>query len=433
MADRQSDIVAALGDGTRRKHRGRWIWGLVLVAAVAGGGAYWFLGRSAGPSAGVSYRTTEVTRGDIYQTVTATGTIEPRNTVDISSELSGTLSAVHVDFNDSVTTDQVLAELDTTQLEAELAVSQASHAAATASVASAKATLDEAKLNYQTAQNLYDRGVSMQSTLASAKATLARAQASYDQAMANRDLALANYEAQQAELEKAKITSPIDGVVLDVEAEKGQIVAASLSAPTLFTIAEDLSQMELQVDVAEADIGQIVDGDRATFTVEAYDERSFEAEITQVRYASETTDGLVTYKAILSVDNPDLSLRPGMTAVADIIVAEATDVLIVPNAALRYVDPSAAMPAAPEGDAPSAGGGGPSSSGIASLLMPGRPDDTSTTSLKADGKSVWVLRDGQPVKIVVEPGESDGSYTAVTSDALQEGDLVITARLTGSN
>lgn len=427
MTDRQSEIIAALDQGKGSKHRRRWILLAVLVVVLAGGG-YWLFSGS-GNSSAVSYRTSAVTRGDIHQTVTATGTIEPRNTVDISSELSGTLNAVYVDFNDTIKSGDVLAELDTTQLEAELAVSEASHAAATAAVASAKATLDEAKVNYATAQNLFDRGVSMQATVDSAKATLARAQAAYDQALANRDLALANYEAQKAELEKACICSPIDGVVLDVAAEKGQIVAASLSAPTLFTIAEDLSQMELQVDVAEADIGQIAEGDRATFTVEAYDERSFEAEITQVRYASETTDGLVTYKAILAVDNPDLSLRPGMTAVADIIVAEANDVLIVPNAALRYVDPSAAMPAAGEDDAEGGNGG---SSGIFGMLMPGRPGEGDST-LKADGKSVWVLRGGQPVQVTVAPGESDGSYTAVTADDLQEGDQVITARITAAN
>ena len=414
MTDRKSEIAATLASGGRKRHQGRWL--AVLVLAAAAGGGWWFMSDS-GADTGVSYRTSAVTRGDLSVTVTATGTIEPRNVVDISSELSGTVKAVNVDFNATIKAGEVLAELDTTQLDAQLAVSKASHAAATAAVASARATLDEAQVTYNTAVSLHDRGVTTQSSLDGAKATLARAKAAYQQAQANSDLAQANYEAQAAELEKACICSPIDGVVLDVAAEEGQIVAASLSAPVLFTIAEDLSQMELQVDVAEADIGQIADGDRATFTVEAYDERSFSAEISQVRYASEVTDGLVTYKAILSVDNPDLALRPGMTAVADIIVAEARDVLMVPNAALRYVDPSASAAAPAESNG--------NSSGLLGMLMPSRPGEGG----RADGKSLWVLRAGVPVQVAVDVGETDGAHTAVSSDALAEGDLAITARI----
>jgi HlyD family secretion protein len=420
MSDRQSEIVTALQKGERKRHLGRWLGLLVLLAALAGG-AWWYLA-GIGGSGAVSYRTAPVSRGNLEVTVTATGTIEPQSVVEISSELSGTLKAVNVGFNAEVHAGEVLAELDTTKLEAQLEVSRASQAAAGAAVAAAKATLDEANVNAATAQNLFDRGVGTQSSLDAAKATLARAQAAHDQALANRDLALANLKAQQAELEKACICSPIDGVVLDVAAEKGQIVAASLSAPTLFTIAEDLSRMELQVDVAEADIGRIAAGDRATFTVEAYDNRSFSAEITQVRYASEVTEGLVTYKAILAVDNPDLALRPGMTAVADIVVAEEKDVLMVPNAALRYVDPSASQPAPSNGEEEDNRGG------LFGLIMRGHPNGAPAT---ADGKSVWVLRAGVPVQVAVTPGETDGARTAVSSEGLAEGDQVITARITG--
>lgn len=421
MADRRSEIEAALEGAGHKRRWARWVAGLAVLAAITGAG--WFWGSGGGETQVASYRTETVTRGDLEVTITATGTIEPLNLVDISSELSGTLTAVNVDFNDSVAKGDVLARLDTSQIDAQLAVLRASHAAALAQQASAKASFDEAQDTFDTAENLLRRGVATQSSYDAAKAALARAEAALKVAAANVDLSHANYEAELAERAKTEITSPIAGVVLDVAAEPGQIVAASLSAPTLFTIAEDLGQMELQADIAEADIGQVSAGDRATFTVEAYDGESFEAEVTQVRFASEESDGLVYYKAILSVENPDLHLRPGMTAVADIIVAEAQDVLTVPNAALRYTQPVTAE--APEADS------GDNRSGILGMIMPGRPGDNGTTA-RADGKSIWLLRDGQPVKVAVETGATDGSRTVVISDALAEGDLAITARLGGN-
>ncbi|WP_281840901.1 efflux RND transporter periplasmic adaptor subunit [Sinisalibacter aestuarii] len=395
---------------------------VVLVLALAAGGWWYLQGGGQDASASVSYRTDTVTREDLEVTITATGTIEPLNLVEISSELSGTLIEVLVDFNDTVNEGEVLARLDTTEIDAQLAVLNASHAAAEAQLASAQATLDEARESHATSQSLFDRGVVTQSTLDSNRATLARAEAAYHVAEANVALAEANFEAEIARRDKTEITSPITGVVLDVAAEPGQIVAASLSAPTLFTIAEDLSQMELQADIAEADIGQVSAGDNATFTVEAYDTAVFTAQVTQVRFASEESDGLVIYKAILSVENPDLRLRPGMTAVADIVVAEATDALTVPNAALRYVHP---QPAAPEANAQSENDGG---GGLIGMLMPRRPGSNSTGA-RADGKSLWVMRDGVPVQLAVETGATDGSRTVVVSDMLAEGDLVITARL----
>lgn len=414
MSSRQSEIEAKLAAGGRQGHRGRWLAGLVLVAAVAAGGWYFLAGSGSG---GVSYRTGEVTRGDLLVTVTATGTIEPTNTVEISSELSGTLAAVNVDFNDAITAGEVLARLDTTKLEAQLAVTRASQDAAEAQLLSAEATLSEAEDSFATVASLDTRGLITHSDYASAKATLARARAAKAVAAANVDLARANTEAQEAELEKACICSPINGVVLDVAAEPGQIVASSFSAPTLFTIAEDLAQMELQVDVAEADIGLIEVGQAATFSVEAYDMRDFPATITQVRFASEVTDGLVTYKAILAVDNPDLTLRPGMTAVAEIAVAHETDALLVPNAALRYAPPETS-----EDEDDGEGGGG-----FLSMMMPDRPDSTSSAGV--DRNTVWILRAGTPVEVAIEAGESDGTRTAIRAGDLAIGDAVITARL----
>lgn len=414
MTNRQSEIEARLGMGGHRRHWGRWLVGLLIAALASGGGWWWYSGQSGG---GVSYRTQPVIRGALTVTVTATGTIEPLNVVEVSSELSGTLTAVHVDFNDRIEAGEVLAELDTTKLAAQLEVQRAAQAAASAQLASAKATLGEARDSFATTESLFQRGVATQSALDAAKAALERAEAAQAVATANLNLAQANFQAQQAELEKACICSPIDGVVLDVSAETGQIVAASLSAPVLFTIAEDLSKMELQVDVAEADIGLIAEGNPASFAVEAYDDLTFPAEITQVRYASQTIEGLVTYKAILAVENPELLLRPGMTAVAEIEVAHVEDALLVPNTALRYVQASPA--AASDED----GGGG-----LFGILMPRGSGGGPAGS--ASGKSLWVLRDGAPAEVAVEPGESDGSNTVILGGDLAEGDQVIVARVT---
>jgi HlyD family secretion protein len=425
MTDRRSEIESTLAKAGRKRHWRLW---LALVVALAAAGGWWYLQGGQGEDGAVSYRTDTVTREDLSVTITATGTIEPLTLVEISTELSGTLTEVLVDFNDTVTEGQVLARLDTTQIDAQLAILSASHAAAEAQLASAAATLKEARVSYSTSQSLHDRGVVTQSTLDANSASLARAEAAYAVAAANVALADANHEAEMAERAKTEITSPIAGVVLDVAAEPGQIVAASLSAPTLFTIAEDLAQMALQADIAEADIGQVTAGDDATFTVEAYDNQIFAAKVTQVRFASETVDGLVTYKAILSVENPELHLRPGMTAVADIVVAEATDALTVPNAALRYVHKQAVVEEPEAADPEEGGNGGGNSGGLLGMLMPGRPGE-GATSARADGNSIWVLRDGIPTRVAVETGATDGSRTVVVSDALAEGDLVITAQL----
>ncbi|MCB1347969.1 MAG: efflux RND transporter periplasmic adaptor subunit, partial [Maritimibacter sp.] len=322
---------------------------------------------------------------------------------------------------------QALARLDTTQLEAQLAVQSANLAAASAQVLSAQTTLEEAKDTLDTQSSLYDRGLVIHSVYEAADAAWKRADAAYLVADANLDLAQANYDAQSAELDKAVILSPIDGVVLDVAAEPGQIVAASLSAPTLFTIAEDLSKMQLLASVAEADIGQVSEGDNATFTVEAYDGVVFPASIAQVRYASTEEDGLVSYTAVLAVENPDTKLLPGMTAVADITVAEATGVLTVPNAALRYVHSTPTAAAATDDTTEETGSG--RNSGFLGMIMPGPPGQDATPSARADGSSIWVLRDGQPVRIEVTTGATDGSRTEVAGEGLAEGDQVITAAL----
>lgn len=415
MPDRHDDVETTLGLG--RKRRRGWI-GVIAIATLAAavGGYLYFAGDAGGQ---VRYVTEPVARQDIEVTVSATGSVEPTDLVEISTELSGTVKEVLVDFNDEVEVGTLLATLDTSKLEAQLAVQEASLAAAKARVTMAEATLDEAAQTYRRGRELQERGVQSDQLFLSQKAAFERAEADLVSAKANVELAQANLDMVRVDLTKSCICSPINGVVLDRDIDEGQIVAASLSAPTLFTLAEDLTRMELQVDIDEADIGRVALGQDARFTVEAHDEREFPATIAQVRYAPETVDGVVTYKAILTLDNADLALRPGMTATADIVVARVEDALAVPNAALRYSPPSSVVAPVNTGadDEEERGGG------LFGMLMPDGPD---RGAQRPTGDAVWVLRDGAPESVTVETGETDGTYTAILGGDLEEGDRVIT-------
>jgi HlyD family secretion protein len=413
MTDEGSDLARVLATG-RPKRRLRLLW-LALVPVVALGGWLWLASGSSDTK--ITYTTDPVTQGNLVVTVTATGTVEPTTEVEVSSELSGKLATVDVTYNDTVTEGQVLASLDDTKLKAQVAISTASLEAARGQVASAEATLRETQEALVTQSELDRRGVTSRTTLTSAQATRDRAAAQLDIARANLTLAEANLDLDRADLDKAVIRSPIRGVVLSRDAEPGQIVAASLEAPVLFTLAEDLSQMELLVDIDEADIGVVRVGNAATFTVDAYDGKVFPAEITQVRYAPETTDSVVTYKAVLKVENPDGLLRPGMTATATITVNEVRDTLTIANAALRYAPPETVST------------GRSSGNGLLGLIMPARPQ---ARSGRATGDAIWVLRDGVPAEVPVKRLATDGNRTAVTAEGLQDGDRAITAQSGGN-
>lgn len=407
--DKQAAISRTLQLGRRRRGLSAWFWAsLSVVACVL---ALWGLVRWTDRKAEPQYRTETVSRGDLVVRVSATGTLEPTNTVDISSELSGTIRAVHVDFNDRVAVGQALASLDTTKLEAQKAVAEANVTAAIARLRRAETSLAEQRDSYDNAVALEQRGVTSPQALLTRRAAFYRAQADLSVAEAELNVARANLKLVKADLDKGCICAPINGIVLDRTASVGQIVASSLSAPVLFTIAEDLTQMEAQVAIDEADIGLVSEGDAAVFTVDAFDRRSFPATIRMIRYASEPLDGVVSYVAVLSVDNKDLSLRPGMTATADIIVEERAGVLSVPNAALRYAPPATSEERA---------GGG-----LLGLIMPERPaprqDDGS-------GPAVWVLRAGAAVEVPVTIGSSDGRMTEITGGDLAEGEAVITGQ-----
>ncbi len=397
--------IAELARMKRRPPRRWWVAGLVL--ALAGGAALW-LGHGDDGASAIRYDTAEVTRGDLLVTVIATGTVQPTVRVDISSELSGTIAAVEADFNESVREGQVLARLDDTRLRAQVANAGAQLASARARLDSARATATETAEALDSAEALDRRGLATRPVTVSARAAHDRALAAVAMAEADVTLAEANLDAQRLDLEKTVIRAPIDGIVLDRTVEKGQIVAATLNAPVLFTLAGDLSRMELRVGIDEADIGRVRVGQEADFTVDAWPGRSFAATITQLRYAPDATQGVVTYTAVLSVENPDLALRPGMTATATITVDREADRLLVPLAALRY--------------APAEGGGSRGGGGLLGLIM---PSPSRPQAGAVDGTSIWVLRAGRPQRVRVTPGASDGSRIAITTDELRQGDRVI--------
>ena len=369
-----------------------------------------------GHSQTVRYKTSEVIRGQLAVTVTATGTLEPVNQVDVGSEISGTIKTVLVDFNDRIKQGQVLAIMDIDLLQAKVNQARASLELAKAQVKQTEATVLETRNKLRRAKELAKTGMCSEEDCDAAQASYDRAVADLARTRAQVVQAQASLDAEQTTLAKATIHSPIDGIVLMRDVEPGQTVAASFQTPVLFTLAENLTQMELHVDVDEADVGQVMEGQNAEFTVDAYPNKIFPARITEVHFASQTVDGVVTYETILSVDNSDLLLRPGMTATADIKVKQVKDALLVPNAALRFSPPE-------QEKAVSTNGGGLVGSLLPRPPMASKPHEEANADKKQ--KRVWMLRDGQPVAIPVISGSTDGSMTEITGGDIKPGMALI--------
>ena len=339
LPDQQEiESILGLGRGARAK-RGlrRGLWLAVAVAIVLAGG--WWYQSSQNAANAVSYETVKLVRSNLTVSVTATGTIQPTTQTDISSEMSGVVRSVNVDNNDLIKKGDVLAELDSERYEAQLQSLQASVAGAKARLADAQATLQASDLTLARQVALQKKGLVITQDLEAARAAQARAAAAISVAEADIQIADANLDLKQLDIDKSKILSPVDGIVLKRAVEPGQTVASSLQAPVLFTLAEDLKHMQLEANIDEADIGTVETGQTATFTVDAFSGRSFPARIETIEFSPLVTEGVVTYKAVLSVDNSDLALRPGMTATAQITVQEISNALLVPNAALRYSPP----------------------------------------------------------------------------------------------
>lgn len=419
-------VAAVLDRGVERWRRPvvRWI-GIAALAFLACGGTLVVV-RSRGQDAAARYETAAVRRGSLRVTVSATGTIEPTNKVDVGSELSGLIEAMSVDENDHVTKGQVLARLDLSKLNDAITRSEAALASAEAKVLQARATAKESRAKVtrlRTVAKLSGGKVPSSTEMETAEATASRADADIHATEAAVSEARATLSSDRTNLAKASIRSPIDGIVLTRKMAPGQTVAASFETPVLFTIAEDLSKMELQVSVDEADVGQVREGQAATFTVDAYPGRSYPATITRVGFGSKTTDGVVSYKTILRVENDDLSLRPGMTATAEIVTAQRSDVLLVPNEALRF---------SPKEDAPAARG-----RGLVGSLLPGPPPEhptrkVATKSVETATRAVWILQDGEPLRVEVATGSTDGRETEVTGGHLAAGGRVVTDAVTAA-
>jgi HlyD family secretion protein len=392
------------------------VWS-TLTLFLLGGGASYYWQKSAQAMAAPAYVTTAVGKGNLTLSVAANGTLQPTRSVSIGSELSGTVRKVYVDVNDRVKKGQVLVELDTAKLNDQVARSRATLAATKARVSQVSATLKEAQGNLarlEEVSRLSGGKVPSAAELDSGRATVARAVADQLVAQANVAEATATASTDATNLSKGSIRSPIDGVVLTRTVDPGNAVAASLQAVTLFTVAEDLKELRLQVNVDEADVGAVKVGQKASFTVSAYPSRKYPATITRVAFGSTITENVVTYVTYLDVDNSDLSLRPGMTAAATITATERKDVLLVPSPALRF-QPTASAKAGDQADG-----------GIVSSLLPRFPRGKKTASGSGPAKQVWVLQDGVATATSVTAGINDGRMTEITGGDLREGMLVIT-------
>jgi HlyD family secretion protein len=406
-----------------------WVLGsAVLLVLLAAGIWYWQARKTA--NAAPSYSTQPASMGNLTLSVTANGTLQPTRSINIGSELSGTVLKVNVDVNDHVKKGQVMVVLDTAKLGNQILRSQATIAQAHGKTAQTAATVLEARATLARLEEvalLSGGRVPSLAELDTARAALSRALADQASARATVQDAQAALATDQINLGKASIVAPSDGIVLTRTVDPGNAVAATLQAVTLFTLAEDLSKLRLWVYVDEADVGAVKVGQNATFTVSAFLARKFPATITRVGFGSTITDNVVTYLTYLDVDNADLALRPGMTATSTITATQRNNVLLVPNSALRF-SPS-------DGNA-----AGPPKKGVTASLLPRMPGN-STRRTAAEGastasaKQVWVLPDdgkgdgrGTPVAVAVVPGISDGRMTEITGGDLRVGMLVVTAK-----
>jgi HlyD family secretion protein len=420
--------------GTSRRW---WRWlklliALLVVAGIGGGVMVWRA--KANEAAKPRFETAEVKKGNIEVTVSVTGKIQSVDAVEIGAEVSGRIDEVLVEFNDVVTKGQILAKINTEQLDARIKEVQAQSAVAAASVLSAKATAAEAAANVARMKSLAERGLVSQRELESAIATGQRAEASVATARAQQLAASASLESANSAREKAIVRSPIDGIVLSRSVEQGQTVASSLQAPVLFIVAKDLTTMVLKVDVDEADVGKVQKGQRATFTVDAHTGKTFQAEVKSLKNVPTSGQDVVTYEAELSVDNQERLLRPGMTATATIITSERKDVLLVSNAALRFTPPDVIASATPASDRP-----GPPLPGFAAPRR-ARPSGSAGPGAGGAGRAgkggqmgrVWVLDNESPKPLRVRTGETDGTFTEVMGGEVEEGALVLIDIVTGA-
>ncbi len=396
------------------------VW--VLIVAAAAAGLFFLIGSRGKPEA--KYRTAAVDKGNITQTVTATGALSAVTTVQVGSQASGIIAKLYADFNSKVKKGDLLAELDPTPFQAQVEQQQASVLKATVDARNAGITFNRQK-------RLLADGLAAQSDFDAAKAA-------FDSANAQVSLAKASLSQAQTNLKYTKIVSPIDGIVVARQYDVGQTVAASFQAPTLFTIAQDLTKMQVSADVSESDIGRVQIGQPVRFTVDAYPERQFRGNVSQIRLNATINQNVVTYPVIVEVSNTDLMLRPTMTANVTVDVAVVHDVLRIPNAALRWKPEGAAVPAvvptavSPEERAAKAGQGGGTQAMARQFGQTGgggRPGGGGGGGNRGGSRPTTVYElqgaKGEPKPVEIRTGITDGRYTQVISGDVKPGDPVI--------
>lgn len=381
----------------------RWkkiLWSILALLVIAAATMY-SINRTAKNK--TTYVTAPLKVQDLTTSVSATGNLEPTNTIDVGIEVSGTIDQILVDYNDRVQSGQILAKLDTTKLAAAKTSSHALLQKSQANEQSAKAAVDNAAIEDERAHTMYAStggNYPSRKEMQSSSTMLIQAKASLAAAKAQVSQSIAQLKSDEDNLRKAVVVSPINGIVLNRKVEPGQTVVASMQTPILFTLAEDLTRMKAIVSVDEADIGGVKENQKVFFTVDAYPNRQFEGKIIQLRLNSAIVSGVVTYEAVVQVDNTDLLLRPGMTASASIITDTLKNVLVVPNSSLRFSPPI-------------------------------NNDDTQKKKKHAmvqtdQGDHVWVLKNNIPTKIKVQLGKSNGIMSIISATSLKIGDLIIT-------
>ncbi|MBF4992173.1 efflux RND transporter periplasmic adaptor subunit [Methylophilus sp. QUAN] len=386
---------------------------LLLLVAIAAA-AYWYYKHTHQPKPEDLYRLDEVTQGHVEQTVSANGTLNPVSLISVGTQVSGIVRKMYVDFNDVVKKDQVLLELDSRLFNAQIAQSQGS-------VRNNEAAVELAIANEKRMRQLYAQEYVSKQELDTAVQVLKSAKAQLETArgLLARDVTNLNFSI---------IRSPVSGVVVNRVVDVGQTVAASFQTPTLIQIAQDLSKMQIDTSFAEADIGKIKEGQKVNFNVDAFPDRSFEGVVKQLRLNSTNTSNVVTYNVVVSVDNQDLTLLPGMTAYVNIIVDRARHALLVPNAALRY-KPKLDNAATPDRSKPEAGGG----EGKRGWRKHGAKGEGQGTAASSVMGKIYVLKAGKPVMVRVHTGITDGRSTVVSGDGLAAGDKVIVSELQSDN
>lgn len=417
-----SQLQQDLDSYSNKSSKKIYIWTIIFLLISGFCTYYYFFIKGENKKQTVEYVTTKVKKGDLSVVVSATGNLNPTNSVDIGIEVSGTIKEIYVDFNDEVEVGQVLAKLDTRKLQIEVDSSKAALSISMANLKESEVTLKNKKASYDRTQKMYNSSNGKYPSineLDNSKYTYEAALASYEAAKAKVNQSEFSLNTALQNLDKAVVKSSIKGIVLNREVEVGQTLAASMNAPKLFTLAKDLSQMDLIVSIDEADVSDIKKGLDVTFTVDAYPNDNFKGKIKQVRLNPVDVNGVVTYETVVLVDNEKLLLRPGMTATAKIITKESKDKLIIPNSALRFKPKEQ----------------GEQKTNTMSLVQPPRsPQNGNTTKElgKKEFSAIWIMENNTPKRVMVKVLDTDGKFTTIESKDLKVDDEVISSQKSGN-